>query len=87
MAEGKRAAALSAAVGLITASRYEMDMPADYREDGLTDADLFQAVTKVAGWLVRHGPDGDRLLAEIGAYAGWIGSGADLPPERDDEAS
>ncbi len=87
MPEGKRAAALSAAVGLITASRYEMVMPTDFGEDGLTEADLFLAVTKVAGWLVRHGPDGDRLLAEIGAYAGWIGSGADVPSDRVDEAS
>jgi hypothetical protein len=77
MAEQHRAAALRAAVGLIAASRYELEMPSAGRDERLTDAELVEAVTKVAAMLVKHGPDGDALLSQIGRCASLAGHGHD----------
>ena len=71
MVERKRAA-LSAAIGLITASRYDIDMPPVEPKEPLSDGELFEAVTKVAGWLARHTSEGDFLLAQIGQYVSQI---------------
>jgi hypothetical protein len=71
MVERKRAA-LSAAVGLITASRYDIDMPPAEPNGPVSDGELFEAVTKVAGWLARHTSEGDFLLEQIGQYVSQI---------------
>lgn len=71
MVERKRAA-LSAAIGLITASRYDIDMPSTEPQQPVSDGELFEAVTKVAGWLARHTSEGDLLLAQIGQYVSQI---------------
>ena len=71
MVERKRAA-LSAAIGLITASRYDIDMPPAEPSVPLSDGELFEAVTKVAGWLARHTSEGDYLLTQIGHYVSEI---------------
>jgi hypothetical protein len=71
MVERKRAA-LSAAVGIIAASRWDIDVPAFEFDERLSDDELFEAVTKVAGWLARHTQEGDHLLAQIGQYVSSI---------------
>ncbi|HEY1966832.1 MAG TPA: hypothetical protein VGH89_02705 [Pseudonocardia sp.] len=84
MAERHRAAALSAAVGLIAASCYDVEMPSAGRDGRLTDTELLEAVTKVAAWLVKHGPEGDWLLSQIGRYASLaMADGGGLPGEPD----
>lgn len=71
MVESRRAA-LSAAVGLIAASRYDIDASEVGFDERVTDAELFEAVTKVAGWLARHTSEGDSLLSKIGQYVSSI---------------
>ena len=80
MAERHRAAALSAAVGLIAADCYQVEMPSAGHDERLTEPELFEAVTKIATWLVRHCADGDELLAQIGQYASFAGAGGGETP-------
>jgi hypothetical protein len=72
----RRRQALSAAIGVITASRYEIDLPAVDPDERISGAELFEAVTVVAGWLARHTSEGDFLLTQIGQYVSQIDEGA-----------
>jgi hypothetical protein len=71
MAERRRAA-LSAAVGMIAASRYDIDASEVGFDERVSEAELFEAITKVAGWLARHTSEGDFLLSQIGQYVSQI---------------
>lgn len=71
----KRAAALSAAVAIITARRYEFELPDVGQDERLTDADVFEALTAIAVWLAKHSAEGDRLLRRIGEYAVQVDAG------------
>ena len=71
MVESRRAA-LSAAIGLIAASRYDIDPLEAGFDERVNEAELFEAVTKVAGWLARHTSEGDFLLSQIGQYVSQI---------------
>jgi hypothetical protein len=68
----RRRAALSAAVGLIAANRYRIDVPDMGLEDRVTEEELFEAVTTIAAWLARHTSEGDELLTRIGQYVSSI---------------
>jgi hypothetical protein len=78
MGERHRAAALSAAVGMIAAARHDMELPRAGRDERLSDAELMEAVTRVAAWLVKHGPQGDALLSQIGRCASLASAGGEL---------
>jgi len=71
MVESRRAA-LSAAVGMIAASRYQIELPDMGLENRVDDAELFEAVTAIAAWLTRHTSEGDELLTQIGQYVSQI---------------
>lgn len=71
MVESRRAA-LSAAVGMIAACRYDID-PSDVAfDERVSEGELFEALTKVAGWLAQHTTEGDVLLSQIGQYVSSI---------------